>query len=137
MTTFTVLGQPVTQGSKRGIPLRNGRVALVESGGDRLKQWRHAINDEARTHWGEPPLTGPAMVMATFHLVRPASHPKTRRTWPTKRGLDIDKAARAVLDALTGVCFLDDAQVCRLVVTKDWATDGRPGVQITVSELGE
>lgn len=40
-----------------------------------------------------------------------------------------------VLDALTGVCFVDDAQVVHLTVTKDWAADGQPGVRVTVAQV--
>lgn len=135
MTTFHVAGLPVTQGSKKVIPLRNGGHALVESAGDRLTQWRHAINTEARARWTGPPATGPVVVAAVFTVVRPKSAPKKTRTWPTKRGLDIDKAARAVLDALTGVTFVDDAQVINLHVTKDYGNT--PGVVITVVPLHE
>ncbi len=135
MTTFHVAGHAVTQGSKKVIPLRGGGHALVESAGSRLTQWRHAINDEARTHWVGPPATGPVVVAAVFTVVRPKSAPKRTRTWPTKRGLDIDKAARAVLDALTGVTFVDDSQVINLHVTKDYGDT--PGVVITVVPLHE
>ena len=136
MTTFHVAGLAVTQGSKKAIPLRNGRIVLVEAGGDRLKQWRHAINDEARHHWTGPPATGPVVVAAVFTVHRPKSAPKRTRTWPTgARSGDLDKLARAVLDALTGVTFVDDSQVINLHVTKDYGDT--PGVVITVVPLHE
>jgi crossover junction endodeoxyribonuclease RusA len=134
VTTFTVPGLAIPQGSKRAFPLRNGKVALVESAGDRHKLWRHAVNDAARAAYDQPPLTGPVAVTAHFSFTRPASHPKRRRTWPTgARSGDIDKLARAVLDSLSGVCFVNDAQVVELAVSKDWGS--RPGVVVTVNEI--
>lgn len=129
MTTFLVRGTAVTQGSKKAIPMANGKVAMVESAGPRLTQWRHAINTEARHHWAGPPTKGPVMVVAVFTVTRPKSAPKRR--WPTQRGLDIDKAARAVLDALTGVCYVDDSQVIKLDVFKECGDT--PGVIVTVA----
>ena len=136
MVTFTVAGHPVTQGSKQAIRRRDGRISMIESGGDRLTQWRHAINDEARhvTNGGSP-VAGPVAIEAHFTIPKPASAPKRRRTWPIKtRSGDLDKLARAALDAMTGVIYDDDAQVVDLHVTKDWADPDRPpGVTITVT----
>jgi crossover junction endodeoxyribonuclease RusA len=45
---------------------------------------------------------------------------------------DIDKLARAVLDALTGVAFRDDSQVAKLDLLKLWVDAIPPGVQVIV-----
>jgi Holliday junction resolvase RusA-like endonuclease len=50
------------------------------------------------------------------------------RRYPTTKP-DLDKLARAVLDALTGVYYLDDAQVVSLDLQKAY-THGAPGVYI-------
>jgi crossover junction endodeoxyribonuclease RusA len=137
MVTFTVAGHPVTQGSKRAF-VRNGRPILVESAGDRLKLWRHVIATAARDAWSHPPLQGPVRVDLVFALARPRSAPKRKRTWPIgARSLDVDKAARAALDAMTGVIYRDDAQVVQLCVTKDWAHNDQTGVQISIGEVTE
>ena len=47
---------------------------------------------------------------------------------------DIDKTARACLDAMTGVLYADDCQVTRLVAEK--AVGERPGVWIEVGRHG-
>jgi len=49
---------------------------------------------------------------------RPSS-PKTTRP-------DLDNVAKAVLDALNGVAYFDDGQVCELHVTKRHAAQGEP-----------
>lgn len=133
MIRFVVLGTPVTQGSKRAfLNQHTGRIALTETGGIKHKSWREAVRSEAQraaeTSFPTGPATGRVAVHLQFGLQRPASAPKTRRTWPTgARSGDIDKLSRLVLDALTGVLFVDDSQVTELHVTKDYGT---PGVTI-------
>lgn len=46
---------------------------------------------------------------------------------------DADNLAKAVLDALNGIAFYDDAQVCELIVQK-WYSDN-PRVEISIKEL--
>lgn len=141
MIDFFVAGTPVTQGSKSAIRVGN-RAVVVEGKSKKARDgfaaWRHAIATEARAgadrfniekdlRWGWP-ISTPVIVTLTFGLQKPASAPKTRRTWPTgARSGDVDKLARAALDAITGVLVADDAQVVGLSVTK---TYGRPGVRL-------
>jgi crossover junction endodeoxyribonuclease RusA len=133
MIRLVVLGTPATQGSKRGF-VNKGRVQLVESSEKTLRPWREAVRSEAQ-RWVEgydDPIAradllvnlanSPIAVHLHFGMARPQSAPKRRRTWPTgARSGDIDKLARACLDALTGVLFADDSQVVELVATKDYS----------------
>lgn len=49
---------------------------------------------------------------------------------------DVDKLARATLDALTGVLYDDDGRIAVLTLEKQWASDpSRQGVVITVRPL--
>jgi len=67
-------------------------------------------------------------------LPRPKSAPKTKTPAAVKRP-DVGKCARAILDAITGVVIVDDAQVTDLHATKRLAELGEPpGVRITVHE---
>lgn len=137
LVKFICAGHPITQGSKRAF-VRNGHATLVETNGDRLRLWRHVIATTAQTATTDGPIEGPVQVHLWFRLDRPASAPKTKRTWPTKaRSGDVDKLARAALDALTGVAFADDAQVVRLVVEKDWADARGPGLEVVVMPVRE
>lgn len=140
MIEFFVAGTPVTQGSKTAI-VRGGRPILVEKHTDKARggfvAWRHAVASEARRAAGgdedqdtgdDWPQPGPVIVTLSFGLQMPASAPKRRRVWPIgARSGDVDKLARACLDAITGVLIGDDAQVVGLSVTKAY---GRPGVRI-------
>lgn len=71
-----------------------------------------------------------------FVLPRPASAPKTKTPPATKRP-DLDKMARAVLDALTDVVFQDDSQVTSMALTKRIAVPGEsPGVTVEIFPNG-
>lgn len=138
---FTVLGNPETQGNKTGF-VRNGRAVLVEGRSkgarDRFHDWRAAISAEARRwmddHDNPELLAGPLAIRLIFGLTKPASAPKTKVTWPIKaRSGDIDKLARACLDACTGVLFVDDAQVVSLTAVKRWGNP--PGVTVALQQL--
>lgn len=131
MISFFVPGTPKPQGSKRAFVHRTtGRAVVVESAGAPLKDWRGDVKRFAVDAMGElEPLTGPVGLVLEFRLTRPKSHPKTRTTYPTARNGDIDKYCRGILDALTSVCFLDDAQVTSLAAKKTWATTS-PGVAV-------
>ena len=134
MISFRVIGEPQTQGSKRAFA-KNGRAWVVETGGAKHKSWREAVASEARAALGGAPLlTGPLEITLVFALPRPASAPKRRRTWPIgARSGDVDKLARAVLDAITGTIARDDAQVIGLEVSKDYGDP--PGVTVLIEEV--
>lgn len=135
MISFFVPGTPKPQGSKRGfVNKHTGKVAMVESAGAPLKDWRGDVKRFAVDAQGDlPPLTGPLAIRLEFRLQRPKSHPKNKVTWPDKRP-DADKLARSVLDALTSVCFVDDSQIVALLVRKLWAVEGGPGVLVLIDE---
>lgn len=145
---ITVHGRPATQGSKTAFVVRprNGRPRAVmrEAGAVDLKPWREAVRStaaealHAASNGPWAPVSGPVTVVLTFALPKPASAPKRRRTWPVAaRSGDVDKLARACLDALTdsGV-WCDDAQVVALTAVKDYAgSEGPllvPGVRVQV-----
>ena len=98
---FDVYGLPAPQGSKRAF-VRNGRANLVEVAGESLTIWRHSVTAAARKvieveAW-EPIREGPIEVHVLFWLPRPKS--RQVDVWHATRP-DIDKLARATLDALT------------------------------------
>lgn len=76
---------------------------------------------------------GAVTVTLNFVLTRPKSCPKTRTPPAIKRNGDIDKLARSILDSITGVIVLDDAQVVDLHARKRIAEIGETaGVDIRV-----
>ena len=128
---FQVLGTPVPQGSM--VSMR-GRIRHVDS--DRLNQWRNDIKAACHEEMHRPLVggvfasiwDGPVELALYFTYKAPtkAQHEKPKTTAP-----DVDKLTRAVLDALTGVLYVDDRQVVRLEARKDYgywepAYDGGP-----------
>lgn len=139
--TLWVDGVPVPQGSKAARVV-NGRAQLFDHGSSQLAGWRKAVRAEATVWWGgRSPMVDAVAVQLRFVTMRPAS--ARRRQWPGVRP-DVDKLARAVLDALTGVVWADDSQVVRLLATKEYrqALQGPtelpgngPGVAIVVRAM--
>lgn len=123
-----VRGEPKAKGSKRAF-VRGGKPILVEANPD-AKPWQRLIQDRLAEFQGEP-WVGPMEVILTFQFVKPASAGK--RTWPHVRP-DLDKLARAVLDALERAkVILDDAQIVSLVAEKRYSAV--PGVEIELRKL--
>lgn len=125
---FFVPGRPAPQGSKRHV----GHGIMVESSRE-LGPWRERVALAAHTAMaGSELLDGAVILTLEFVLSRPKSTPKRRTPAATKRP-DVDKLARAVLDAITDVVIVDDAQVIDLRATKRLAELGEmPGVQIRI-----
>jgi len=128
-TEFDVRGIPIPQGSLKAFIIKGKPIITASNKG--LDMWRRLIADVAQNYAPTPILKGPIAIQLDFRLPKPKHEPKTKRTYPSRRP-DIDKLARACLDALTGIIFIDDAQVIKLNVSKDW---GDPGVHIIVEEI--
>lgn len=111
---------PVPQGSMVGVPRKDGEHSVRYSNKEALIHWRNMIRTKARRNGAEPQI-GPMYVACLFGMPRPKSHMMLRGGRYVIRSEyisakpdnvpDVDKLIRAVLDALTGVCYLDDAQV--------------------------
>lgn len=136
MTTFYVPGLPQPQGSARAFVVK-GR-AVVTSDNPKMKSWRMDVKTVAYQECTL--LEGPVQIDAGFYLPRPKSHYGTGRNAAVLKESapalvsskpDIDKLSRALLDALTGIAYRDDAQVVRLSVVKRYAEQGA-GTFITV-----
>lgn len=123
---FEVPGKPATKGSVRAV-----RAGVVIPDNRRLKSWSTDVAWAARAAGVRPVAPGrpveiaiavyapgPIMGAAEFMVATP----------------DVDKVARAALDALNGVAFADDRQVSRLIVEK-WKHGARWLVEIGVRAL--
>ena len=133
---FYVYGVPVTQGSmsapRKGVVIHNDK---------KLKPWREHVGWAAKEAWQSPPIAGLGVsVHLHFKIMRPKSHfgtgknalyvrpsaPKTHIQKP-----DVDKLVRGILDALTGIVFIDDSQVYEIHTTKAWA-ESEGGVLVII-----
>lgn len=133
-----VRGIPAPQGSKRHV----GRGIMVESS-ERVKPWKELVSLTLAEHLDSKPLIEPLSLTLLFVLPRPKLHYRKQRNggMELKEGAptyhhnrpDLDKLVRAVLDACSGILFVDDSQVCSLHAMKLY--DERPGVEIRWSVL--
>lgn len=153
---MTVVGRAVPQGDLSAVPLqrrdgspvigKGGRqiVNMIHSNEKTLKPWRQEIAQAAvMAGWpggGLAALEEAVLVRITFDFTRPAAHEGTGRNagiikdsaplYPEKTGGDVDKLARAVLDALTGHVWKDDKLIVGLSVRRRYAQQER--IHVTV-----
>ncbi len=153
LAQFSVVGTPIPQGSMRAF-VRGGKPSVVAGNQAALAKWRgdirSAFERAGRAGWvdGDAILVEGAVGMRLdFRFARPKSHflpANSRRPVPELRAdapafpigpPDVDKLERAVLDALTDVIYLDDAQVVQIGGTKNYADAAPPGVDVKVVAL--
>lgn len=144
MIVIEVLGTPAPKGSARAFFKAGMKHAVIVKDNDaRQRGWDANVRGSAAAAIGErvdPVYVGkPLQVELVFRLVRPAGHfgkhglkPSAPPAPATKP--DIDKLARATLDALIGSAFDDDSRIVRLLIGKEYAMPGREGARITVEE---
>jgi Holliday junction resolvase RusA-like endonuclease len=131
--TFRTIGIARPKGSLRAFLRRGSVTPIVTHDNPKLIGWEQLVRVQAQHVAYEGLFTGPVAVAIVFRLPRPASLPARVRHHVRKP--DIDKLARAVLDALTGVLFVDDRSVVDLRVRKCYvAPDRAPEACITVLE---
>lgn len=133
---FTVYGLPAPQGSSRAFIPKGWTRAVITTDNTKLKPWRQEIASTAKAAMDDAfllPLKRDVAVQVNivFYFPRPKSLKKAVTQKTTKP--DLDKLIRAAWDAMTGIVFEDDAQVCRGWMEK--AFDGVPRVEIEVIKL--
>ena len=150
--SFFVAGKPETQGSKsafgRTYTDREGRqrvaVAMVEQSKG-LYAWRASVGRVATLMRPQGWQTDGLFVLsALFYMPRPSLHFNSKGLlkpnaplFHSKKG-DTDKLLRACGDALTKICYDDDALIVAASSMKLFCdpSDG-PGVHIKVSRLDQ
>jgi crossover junction endodeoxyribonuclease RusA len=113
---FTVLGKTATKGSTRSF-LR-GRKVVTMADNRNLGSWTQAAK-WAALQAGARVVKKPTAVSlcVNFDFLMPRS--VRGRVEHTVKP-DIDKLLRAVLDALTGICYEDDSQVMSVIAVKKY-----------------
>jgi Holliday junction resolvase RusA-like endonuclease len=129
-----VWGPAQSQGSKRGFIhphlKRDGKpvVMIVDVNDKALKSWRQELVDAMQRHKPVKPLDCPVAVSILLYVPRPMSHYRTgaaagelKPTAPKlpAAGRDIDKIARAILDAgQIARWWVNDARCCELKIRR-------------------
>jgi crossover junction endodeoxyribonuclease RusA len=137
MITFTVEGTPRPQGSKRHV----GNGIMVEAS-KHVANWRAFAKLKAsQVNCERIEKPNPVEVTAIFYFDRPKMHFRSngqlRADAPefhTARP-DGEKLMRALLDAITGICFHDDSQVAKQNIEKRYGAFARTEVCVSVLKL--
>ena len=130
---FTIPGDPVPQPRPR-VTTRGGHGHAYTPSGHAIHGYRQAVALAAKAAGCEP---HDQAVSVVIDLVfgRPKSHLRSsgepKPSAPTLPRPDVDNTAKAVLDSLNGIAWVDDSQVSRLVVEKSYGTEGRTTVRIS------
>lgn len=129
--TFSVPGEPVPQPRPR-VSTRGGFGRAYTPTKHPVHAYRRAIAFEAAKA-GATPGTETVSVVIDAVFVRPKSHVTkkgVKASAPELPRCDVDNVAKAVLDSLTGVAWMDDTQVRRLVIEKSYGEEARTTVRI-------
>lgn len=123
---FTVPGRPV--------PMARPRVTSHGTyTPKRCRDYKDSVMWVARQAMkGKEPLDGALVCRVELYFDIPKSYTKGRRMaakYNTQKPIgkntgDTDNHAKAVLDALKGICWNDDSQVTKLIVTKRYTDTG-------------
>lgn len=131
-TRFVVYGEP--QGKARPRFTRGGRTYTPKKTVEYENSIRRAFQAAGGKHTEHPVSVA---IVAEYKIPKAASKAKRGRMLsgeilPTKKP-DTDNIAKAVCDALNGVAYEDDVQVCWLKVSKRYSDD--PKIEVTVREV--
>lgn len=153
MIQFTVPCIPVAQPRPRATLAHGGKGARMHevthiknpTTGERkphpIAAFKASMRHESALAYSGAPLAGALLVRFVFVMPRPSSMRWSKRpmprAWHTKKP-DAENIAKAALDALTGLLWIDDAQVVQLAITKVIASGNeQPSVSVEVEELDE
>lgn len=123
-----------------GRPVPKGRPRVTRYGTYTPKstvEFESRVSTVWRLKSGEcfPPKV-PLQAVVAVHFEIPKSESKKRKaamvgTPHVSRG-DLDNVVKAVLDALNGKAFPDDAAICKIIAEKDYQPE--PGVEVLITE---
>lgn len=139
---FTIPGEPVAQGRPRfsthgGFP----RAYDPKKSRDGKSVVRLCARDAIEKDGLVEPLSGPLVMKVQFGIPLPKSAYRKRtpvaRSWRTKKP-DLDNLLKLVKDACSGIIYLDDNQISRIVAEKiTCGQDEAPYTRVLFAELEE
>lgn len=130
MIQFEINGIPIAW--KR--PGRNNKTGAIY---DQQKLQKDQLRWYLRSKFKEQPIKSPVEVSLSFYLPMPKS-----ASGPRKKDMlhgvlhhmsrpDVDNLAKFYLDAMTGVIYEDDGQICKMKAEKLYATEPYILIEIT------
>jgi Holliday junction resolvase RusA-like endonuclease len=137
MLTFTVYGVAQPKGNMRAFIKRGMKFPIVTDSNRNAKSWAQLVAEGASRELAGRTIArlqeGALRVSAEFSLPRPKKYQRRGVAVAHLTAPDLDKLLRSVLDAMSEVVYLDDAQIVEVVAAKRYAdVDEPPHVTITV-----
>jgi len=135
---FTVYGETATGGSKIPGKSKNGKL-FVRDDNPRAREWKDRVGQVAGELMRNRPLyQGALLLNVTFYRPRPKGHytskgalTRSAPSHPTTKP-DLTKLIRPLEDALRGIVFKDDAQICETLAMKRYGEPARVEVKVMV-----
>jgi Holliday junction resolvase RusA-like endonuclease len=125
---------PVAQPRQR-IAVQGGRAINYTPAKHPVNVFKAALQMAFAEVYDGPPLICAIGVSVVFVMPRPKCRRRNaKRTWHTKKP-DIDNLFKAVADALSGLAWVDDKQICEAVLRKQEAGDDeQPSCSVCIWE---
>jgi Holliday junction resolvase RusA-like endonuclease len=129
---FTVFGVAQPKGNMRALHLKGMKFPVVTESNRNVKSWSQLVAQGASEALVQVPAADRGLLAygvrltIGFYLPRPKKHAKRGVFVPHCVAPDLDKLARAVLDALANVLYHDDKQVTELIAGKYYAEVDAP-----------
>ncbi|MDD5387577.1 MAG: RusA family crossover junction endodeoxyribonuclease [Sulfuricurvum sp.] len=129
------------------IPIAKGRPKFFRRGNfvgtytpTRTRSYEAEIKDIIERHMLQNNIKtaiGPLSMSLVFYFPRPKSHTKKMRMCMHHTvAPDVDNLCKSAFDALNGIVFADDKQICMLAAAKRYCQDTqRPGVMLRLEKL--
>ena len=126
-----------------GVPVAKGRPRVTSKGWTytpkKTIQYEHKVRLLFAANFPDfEPIQGPVSMTFVFLMPLPKSWSKKKqkealeKRWHIKRP-DTDNLIKAIKDALNGLAYIDDSQVCREKIFKQYANE--PRVEIILHSL--
>tara|TARA_B100000900_G_C20110679_1_gene525811 strand:- start:100 stop:549 length:450 start_codon:yes stop_codon:yes gene_type:complete len=139
---FTIPGEPVAQGRPR-FSTHGGfaRAYDPKKSRDGKSVVKLCARDAVVESGITDPLSGPLVMKVQFGIPLPKSAYRKRtpvaRSWRTKKP-DLDNLLKLIKDACSGIIYLDDNQISRIVAEKiTCGQDEAPYTRVLFAELEE
>jgi Holliday junction resolvase RusA-like endonuclease len=141
LAKFFVSGIPKPGGSKTAFPIRgkDGKMHVIVTDASKNKNWRSDVKSACLRVWDREPTIQPLSLKVCFYMPYLKAHYRTGKhkeelkpsapIWP-KTKPDLTKLLRSTEDALTGVLWVDDAQIVKMEMEKRYSK--RPGADIEI-----
>jgi len=131
-----VRGEPIAQPRPRVVNIGGRARAISAPRKHPVNDWKRRIMVALATQFDGEPLDGPLTLDCTFLMPRPKrlyrKKDPSSKVWHISRP-DLDNIIKAVKDALTGIVWRDDSQICELNIRK-WhhEKEGHPAAILEV-----